>query len=203
MSENEDTNVKKSKLLYALHIIVPICLVAISNAIMILTSLQMSNGTESTSIIYNDTTEVYNATKEVKTTDKILEILNLDNKSAQDKILFASSVLMVVFSFLSVVYSKMMNSEQHNLGEKVMKVLTEKNVILEQFTNLTNSLSRPISIRNEEYQASVRMEMEDYEPLSQNTTVANSPNARMDTCRSDSTVYMKPYCYNESNEPTN
>lgn len=187
MSENENVNeslkVGKSKLLYALHIVVPMGLVALSTVGMILSYLQTS-ASSTLNITSNNTT--YNITAELSDQDKLIDMLDLNNKKDQDLLMSVINTINFVFSLFAVLYSKMMNSEQHSLGKTIIKAITEKNAVLEQMTNITNSISRPITVRNEDEHIQI---VEGIADLS----VLHTPNDRINTGRSSSSVYIAPY----------
>lgn len=209
----EGFNIKKSKLLYSLHIVVPFGLMILSSITMILSYLQTGTSNTKLQVNYNNQTlYTYNVSNDLAEKDKIIELLNLNNKADQEILINIINTLNFLFSILSVVYSKMMNNESHNLGNDNIKLKSEKNILLEQITNITSTLSLPVTTREfnpivfndlsvqHERIPSLTSDMtqisdESVVNIIQAEQVLNTEKNEsvLNTGRSDSTVYMQPY----------
>jgi hypothetical protein len=209
----EGFNIKKSKLLYSLHIVVPFGLMILSSITMILSYLQTGTSNTKLQVNYNNQTlYTYNVSNDLAEKDKIIELLNLNNKADQEILINIINTLNFLFSILSVIYSKMMNNESHNLGNDNIKLKSEKNILLEQITNITSTLSLPVTTREfnpivfndlsvqHERIPSLTSDMtqisdESVVNIIQAEQVLNTEKNEsvLNTGRSDSTVYMQPY----------
>ena len=209
----EGFNIKKSKLLYSLHIVVPFGLMILSSITMILSYLQTGTSNTKLQVNYNNQTlYTYNVSNDLAEKDKIIELLNLNNKADQEILINIINTLNFLFSILSVIYSKMMNNESHNLGNDNIKLKSEKNILLEQITNITSTLSLPVTTREfnpivfndlsvqHERIPSLTSDMtqisdESVVNIIQAEQVLNTEKNEsvLNTGRSDSTIYMQPY----------
>lgn len=209
----EGFNIKKSKPLYILHIVVPFGLMILSSITMILSYLQTGTSNTKLQVNYNNQTlYTYNVSNDLAEKDKIIELLNLNNKADQEILINIINTLNFLFSILSVVYSKMMNNESHNLGNDNIKLKSEKNILLEQITNITSTLSLPATTREfnpivfndlsvqHERIPSLTSDMtqisdESMINMTQHNGVLNTEKNKsvLNTGRSNSTVYMQPY----------
>ncbi len=209
----EGFNIKKSKLLYSLHIVVPFGLMILSSITMILSYLQTGTSNTKLQVNYNNQTlYTYNVSNDLAEKDKIIELLNLNNKADQEILINIINTLNFLFSILSVIYSKMMNNESHNLGNDNIKLKSEKNILLEQITNITSTLSLPVTTREfnpivfndlsvqHERIPSLGSDMtqisdESVVNIIQAEQVLNTEKNEsvLNTGRSDSTIYMQPY----------
>ena len=187
----ENISIKKSKLLYCLHIIVPMGLVLFSTISMILAFFQVPTNETHLNLQYNNTTQ--NNTTELSDKEILLDFLNLNNRNNQVILGYVINAFNLLFGVLSVIYSKMMNNESHNLGTDNIKLKTEKNVLLEQITSLTTSLSHPASARMPIIFPQHSYTKEHIPSLTSNLTPMESNNEPLQTGRSDSTVYIRPY----------
>ena len=203
----EGFNIKKSKLLYSLHIVVPFGLMILSSITMILSYLQTGTSNTKLQVNYNNQTlYTYNVSNDLAEKDKIIELLNLNNKADQEILINIINTLNFLFSILSVVYSKMMNNESHNLGNDNIKLKSEKNILLEQITNITSTLSLPVTTREfnpivfndlsvqHERIPSLTSDMTQISDESEiNINNQEKNESVLNTGRSNSTVYMQPY----------
>jgi hypothetical protein len=180
---------------------------------MILSYLQTGTSNTKLQVNYNNQTlYTYNVSNDLAEKDKIIELLNLNNKADQEILINIINTLNFLFSILSVIYSKMMNNESHNLGNDNIKLKSEKNILLEQITNITSTLSLPATTREfnpivfndlsvqHERIPSLTSDMtqisdESVVNIIQAEQVLNTEKNEsvLNTGRSDSTVYMQPY----------
>lgn len=177
MTENSESVVRKSKILTFLHIAIPIGLIIVSSLSTVFTYLKLPEGIDS--IEYNNSTHMHIST-----------ILKIDTPEDQIAINKTLCIFNVVFSFGALIYSKLMSSQNKNIGDEFLKMV-EKNTVLESLTQY--SASRAISIQH------MREPTYDFPEVISETL---SPH----TMRSDLTVYEKPYDSSRvqiSNEPIN
>lgn len=195
VNQVETVNIQKSKLLYLLHIMVPLCLVAFSSISMMLSFLQSST---SQTLTLHDTTNSTNSTliTELSNQDKIIELLNLDNGKNQSTLSNVICVFNFLFSCLSVVYSKLMNSDSHEKGNKIIELISSKNTVLEQLTTLTTLTN---TTRNPSVQYNRELWEEPLRPVLQIPSQLITPNENRPNSVSNSTVYITPY----QHEPIN
>lgn len=197
---NNDILVAKSKLLYILHILVPMTITVLSTLTLAFSFLISSNEYSTVDIgLYDNMTDAMNFNKK----EVVIELLNLNNKEDQQTILKVLCVFNFVLGGLQFLYSKLMNNKNHELGNKVIEVSAQKETILEQLTTITSSLSVAASTQHETVLANFPELTQYMAP-----TPLMTPNDRVDvqdnndppaTSRTNSTVYIRPYVHVRSN----
>lgn len=202
----KELTIKKSKPLYLLHVSVPTALVLCSTISMILQYFVFPTKSLQIEDIENNTT--YNYTVSVSKQEEVIKFFNLDDDKSQRTIIHILQAFNVAFSILGIIYSKMMNNFNHEIGEKYVKTGTEKNTLLEQLTNITTSLSRPQSVNRDiilenfpNVQTSHLRVPSHIPSVSPSIVSPSDIETVLNTGRSNSTVYIKPYQH--TTEPYN